>query len=77
MATKMKVMKLLQETSGLAEVTNRRPPSRTPGLFLVQMRARLLHSGVLKEKRTINIDMHALPEAPVKIKHLPGARARV
>lgn len=75
MATKMKVMQLLQETRGLAEVTNRRPQTRTPGLFLVQMRSQCLHTAAAKGKRTLTIDMQALPEAPVKIKHLKDMRA--
>ncbi len=72
MAAKIKVMKLLQELHGFAEVTNRRPPPRVPGLFLLQLRSNLLHLSGSKDKRTISIDMQARPDLPlpIKIKHL-------
>ncbi len=72
MATKLHVMKLVQEMRGFAEITNRRPQPRTPGLFLLQMRSHLLHACPPKDKRTINIDMQSRPELPhlVKIRHL-------
>ncbi len=75
MAAKLKALKLLQETRAFAEVTNRRPPSRTPGLVLLQMRSQFLHATAAREKRTISIDMQTCPEIPlpVKIKHLTAA----
>jgi hypothetical protein len=77
MAAKLKAMKLLQEAQGLAEVTNRRPQPRTPGLSLLQMRSQFLHATAAREKRTLSIDMQAGPEnpLPIKIKHLGAAPA--
>ncbi len=34
-------MKLLQEIKGFAEVTNRRPQTKSPALFLMQLRTHL------------------------------------
>jgi hypothetical protein len=42
MAAKIKMLKLLQEMRGLAEVTNRRPVPRHPGLFLLQLRSHMM-----------------------------------
>jgi len=39
MATKMKMMKLLQEMQGLAQMSQRRPQAKSPGLFLLQLRS--------------------------------------
>ena len=77
MAAKIKVMKLLQEMRGFADITNRRPQPRTPGLFLLQMRSHLLHATGPKDKRTINIDIQARPDMPhpIKIKHLKANSA--
>src|SRR5690242_237890 len=38
MAAKVRIMKLLQEMRGLADITHRRPAPRQPGLFLIQLR---------------------------------------
>jgi hypothetical protein len=72
MATKVKILKMLQEMKGLAEITNRRPPPRLPGLFLVQMRSHLVQTTGARRKRTIAIDVQELPEIshPVKINHV-------
>jgi hypothetical protein len=80
MATKVKVMKLLQEMRGFADVTNRRPSPRTPGLFLLQIRSHVLHATDGRGKRTISVDVQNpldIPH-PIKIKHLearPRTRA--
>ncbi len=39
MATKMKLLKLMQESKGHAQITNRRPAPRPPVLYLMQLRA--------------------------------------
>ncbi|HSU54278.1 MAG TPA: hypothetical protein VLT36_09485 [Candidatus Dormibacteraeota bacterium] len=74
MATKVRIMKLLQEIRGFADVTQRRPPPKQPGLFLVQLRS---HSFTKEpqRKRTISVDMLDRPDIPdpVKIKYVqPG-----
>jgi hypothetical protein len=72
MATRMNILKLMQEIHGFARVTHRRPQPRPPGLFLMQMRAYGLP--VTSPKRKLNITFQlqetvALPH-PVKINHL-------
>jgi len=66
------MMKLLQEIRGFSEITNRRPPPRSPGLFMMQLRSHLTHTTLPSRKRSIAIQMQDLPNipAPVKITHL-------
>ena len=76
------MMKLLQEMRGFAEITNRRPPPKSPGLFLMQLRSQSAHPVVPNRKRSIIIQMQDLPSAPapVKIIHLsqsPSSAPRV
>ena len=80
MAAKVKMLKLLQEIRGFAEMGKRRPPPRLPGLMLIQMRSHVLHASL--PKRRLNVQMGVsnpsdIPH-PVKINHLsrdvgPGA----
>ena len=74
MATKVRLMKLLQEIRGLADVTNRRPPPRSPGLFLIQLRSHLVHTTQPRQKLIVRaedpLDHQAVPH-PVKITHVP------
>ncbi len=74
MAAKLKLMKLLQEIRGLAEITARRPQPRAPGLFLIQLRSHLLHTTHPLRKRIL-VDAGDQPDvpAPVKITHLHRA----
>src|SRR5438105_7894141 len=74
MAAKVKLMKLLQEIRGLAEITARRPQPRAPGLFLIQLRSHLIHTTHPLRKR-IMVDAQGEVDipAPVKITHLNGA----
>jgi len=69
MATKAKMMKLLQEIRGFAEITYRRPPTRPPGLFLIQMRSHAAQSAPPKRKLIIPIRLDNDPDFahPVKI----------
>jgi len=72
-------MKLLQEIRGFAEITQRRPQPRKPGLFLIQLRSHVTHTTGTKRKQTIAIDMLEHPDIPhpVKITHLrPAAPVR-
>ena len=72
MAAKIKLMKLLQEIRGLAEITNRRPHPRFPGLFMIQLRSHVLNTTLSRRKRIIAIDIQGLSDIPhpVKITHL-------
>src|SRR5215831_12926693 len=44
MATKVRMIKLLQEIRGLAQISQRRPPAKAPGLFLLQLRSHIHHT---------------------------------
>ena len=68
----MKILRLLQEISGLAEITHRRPQGRQPGLNLIAMRAKTAHAGP-RRKHIIAVHHSEIPEFPdpVKITHVP------
>ncbi len=70
MATKMNMMKMVQEMQGMAVITNRRPQSRSFGPLMLPIRC----SGGAdsKRKRHIRIIMREPVDIPrpVKIKHL-------
>jgi hypothetical protein len=72
MATKIRMMKLLQEIRGLAQITNRRPQPKSAGLFLMQMRAHVAHATYQRRKLVIPIDLKDPPDIPhpVKIRHV-------
>ena len=65
MATKIKMLKLLQEADALAEI-DRRPPR--PALYMMQMRSRTFQPSLPKRKLPFRIDPedYGLP-IPVKI----------
>ena len=67
MATKIKMMKFLQETEGYAEI-ERRPVPPKPALYMMQMRQRAFQPTLPKIRLPIRIDPadYALP-VPVKI----------
>jgi hypothetical protein len=72
MATRINILKLMQEIHGFARVTHRRPQPRPPGLFLMQIRAHGLPTTLPKRKLNIAVQMQEpsdLPH-PVKINHL-------
>ena len=73
MAAKIKIMKLLQEIRGFAEICNRRPQPRPLGLFLLQLRSHVVQTTALRRKRTIVIQMQGQTDIPypVKITHMP------
>jgi hypothetical protein len=75
MATKVRIMKMLQEIRGLAEITHRRPQPRKPGLFLIQLRSHVSHTTAPRRKQTIAVNMLEQPDIPhpVKITHLRPA----
>jgi len=73
MAAKVRLMKLLQEIRGLAEITARRPQPRAPGLFLIQLRSHLMHTTHPMRKRiVVDVQDQADIPYPVKITHLSG-----
>ena len=72
MAARMKLMKLMQEFRGFADITNRHPQPKQPGLFLMQLRSHLLQTTSARRKRSITIEMLEQPDIPhpVQIQHL-------
>jgi hypothetical protein len=74
MAMKLKMIRLISEYRGYAEVTNRRPKPKRPFLYLLQMRAQ--SSQVSAEKRRLVVESaeQAVLNAPlpVKINHVKG-----
>jgi hypothetical protein len=70
MATRINMMKLLQEVRGLAELANRRPLSRPPEPLILQFRAegRKLMAA---QRKSIQVNILDLPDIPhpVKITH--------
>jgi len=77
MATKMKIMKLLQEIRGFAQLTYRQPQDRQPGLFLIQLRSHLQQATASRRRLIIPVDHQDPPDIPdpVKIVHLNGDTA--
>ena len=72
MAAKMNMSKLLQEIRGFAELSNRHPQPRSPGLWLTQIRSRRPQAALPKRKLSIRIETQDLTNIPdrVKINHV-------
>jgi hypothetical protein len=72
MAKKTNALKLLLETRGQAEITNRLPPKVSPALYLMQLRLPKLKISPLKRKVPVIVDAEtrAQIEHPVKIRHV-------
>jgi hypothetical protein len=68
MATKVKLMKLLQEIRGLAQISQRRAQSKPPGLFLLQLRSHLNDSAPRRRRLMVPIQMHENPDIPNPVK---------
>lgn len=72
MAKKTNALKMLLETRGQAENTNRLPAKVSPALYLMQLRLPKLKISPLKKKLPIAVDdeTRAQIEHPVKIRHV-------
>ena len=70
MAARMKLLKMMQEFRGFAELTTRQPQPK-PGLFLMQLRSHLLQTTTPKRRHRISIQMleQADIPKPVLIQH--------
>lgn len=68
MATKIKVLKMLQEVRGYAQITNRRPAPRPPMIYLMQLRAHPAPADLPKHRLTIATDSKAFADGPLPIK---------
>lgn len=74
MATKMKLLKMLQEVKGMAQITNRRPAPRPPLLYLMQLRSQGAQSNT--PRRRVAIEAAALTAPlPIKINHIKTDKA--
>ena len=67
MATKVKLMKLLQEIRGFAQMTQRRAQPKPPGLFLLQLRSHL-NQAPRRRRLMVPIQMHENPDIPNPVK---------
>jgi hypothetical protein len=72
MAAKIRMLKLLQEIRGFAEIAKRRPTPRMPGLILMQMRSHVIQARLPKRKLSVQTDVQSQPDIPhpVKINHV-------
>lgn len=69
MATKMKLLKMMQEVKGIAQITNRRPAPRPPLLYLMQLRTQEAQTHT--PRRRVAIEAAALTAPlPIKINHV-------
>ncbi len=71
MATRVNMLKFLQESRGLADFTSRNPQPRLPGPLALPLR--FTKSAALKQKRLIPVKMQLQPDFPeeVPIRHAP------
>jgi hypothetical protein len=78
MATRMNMLKLLQEVEGFATFTTRRPQGRPNGAFVLQLRSINFRRSIGRSRRIVRVDMQEPTDiaSPVAIKHLrPRASA--
>ena len=68
MAMKINMLKLLTEFRGHAQVTNRRPTPRRPGLFLMQLREHLTETTGQKRKLVVTGEDQRVADKPLQIK---------
>jgi len=72
MANKMKLLKMLQEVRGLAQITNRRPAPRPPMLYLMELRAQSTHEVSPRRRLAVETDVkgEGFAPLPIKINHI-------
>jgi hypothetical protein len=69
MATTMKLIKVLQEIKGIAQITNRRPAPRPPLLYLMALRSKA--TPAINSRRKLAVETATIPTAaPIKINHV-------
>jgi hypothetical protein len=76
MATRVNMMKMLQQVRGMAELTGRKPQTRLVGPLLLQVHAPKWKNAGAKQRRIIRISIQEPPDIPqsVAILHLDSAR---
>ena len=75
MATKLKLMKMVQQFQGYAQITNRRPAPRPPVLYILQMREQAAKAALPKRRLAVQSDAKDFVPTPlaIKINHVqPG-----
>ena len=72
MAKKVNALKLVLESRGQAELTNRLPAKISPALYLMQLRLPKVKISPMKRKVPVIVDAEtrAQIEQPVKIRHV-------
>ena len=68
MATKIKLMKMVQQVQGYAQITNRRPAPRPPVLYIMQLREQLAQAAVPKRRLAVQADAKESAYTPLAIK---------
>jgi hypothetical protein len=68
MATRMNMMKLVQEIRGLAQITNRRPQHRSPAPPILQVHPPNRRGAGAKRKKVIQIHVREKPDIPHPVK---------
>ncbi len=76
MATRVNLMKMLQEARGLAQMTNRRPHPGNPGPAVLPMRVSR-GKNPARVRRILHVSIQDPPDIPalVPIKHLESPQA--
>jgi hypothetical protein len=72
MAAKLRMLKLLQEIRGFAEIVNRCPPPRSSAVLAAQMRPHVFQTVVPRRSLTVTMVERASADIshPVKINHV-------
>jgi hypothetical protein len=68
MAAKIKMLTLLQEIRGFADIANRHPQPRSPGLVLTQIRSRIIQAPLVRRKLSITLTEPDHLEIPHQVK---------
>lgn len=76
MATKIKLLKVLQEAKALAQITNRKPAPRSSLLFLMQLRSRHQSSGTQRRRLRVEAESSHAP-ASIKINLVNNSKMAV
>jgi hypothetical protein len=69
----MKLVKMLQEFKGRAQITNRRPAPRPPLLYLMQLRTHAVQATTPRKRLAVEIEAVHAPMT-IKINHVKSDR---
>ena len=74
MATRVKLMKFIQEMRGFTDIGRRHLPAKPSTLFLMQLRAHLTETSQSRCRLSVTADLRDIQNIPhpVKITHLNG-----